>query len=160
MTLADVEVFTVPAAIVHDTERALRRAGDHGYELFVLWSGHINNTTFEVRTAHVPHQSSYQLAEGLLVRVEGEALHKLNAWLYDNGEALGVQIHAHPTDAYHSTTDSAYPIVTTLGGLSIVAANFCAGELLDKHSATYRLTAAGWRRLRRRQLPRTIEIVA
>lgn len=156
MTLADVDRFVVPSAVIVETEEALRNAGARGHELFVLWTGRVEHKTFDVRTAHVPRQSSYKLPEGLLVRVEADALHQLNSWLYEHGETLGVQIHAHPDAAYHSQTDSTYPIVTTLGGLSLVAARFCAGDLLARSSAAYRLTTSGWSHMTRRRLVRTV----
>src|SRR5258708_7476442 len=99
--------------IVAKTEETLRSAGAEGYEAFVLWSGRQNGRTFDVRTAHVPQQKSYRLPSGLCVRVEGDELHRLNVWLYESGEVLAVQVHAHPDEAYHSETANAYPIVAT-----------------------------------------------
>lgn len=154
----DVERFSVPRTVVDDTEDALREAGAQELERFVLWSGRREGAGFEVITAHVPRQSSYRLPGGLLVRVEGEALHQLNAWLFDHGEVLVVQVHAHPDDAYHSDTDNTYPIVTALGGLSIVAPSFCAGPLLGRGTAAYRLGATGWKRLSRRRLASTVVV--
>lgn len=78
-----------------------------------------------------------------MVRVDGDALHRLNVWLYQHQQMLGVQVHAHPTDAYHSDTDDTFPIVTTLGGLSLVVPNFCRRDLF-RGSAAYRLTPNGW----------------
>ena len=147
MTLEEVARFRVPADIVSKTEVSLRRAGRDGYELFVLWSGKLQDDSFWVRTAHVPKQTSYQLETGLCVRVEGDALHKLNMWLYEAGEMLAAQVHAHPAAAYHSDTDDSFPIVTTLGGLSLVVPDFCSGGLFAG-SAAYRLAVDGWRKIR------------
>ena len=144
MNLTRLERFTIPTRIVDDTERSLRRAGRKGLELFVLWSGLVIENEFFARTAHVPRQTSYQLETGLMVRVDGDALHQLNAWLYDHDEVLMVQIHAHPTTAFHSTTDDTYPIVTADGSLSIVAADFCRHGLLSDSSAVYRLDNQTW----------------
>jgi hypothetical protein len=157
MTLAKVKKFVIPQTVVAETEAALRRRGAEGYECFVLWSGRQSDSTFSVRTTHVPAQTSYQLPEGLLVRVDGPALHALNLWLFENEETLGAQVHAHPSRAYHSATDNTYPIVTTVGGLSLVAPDFCAGGLLCRGIAGYRLTPNGWYRLRRRRLRRLLE---
>lgn len=156
MSLADVERFAVPATIVADTERSLSHAGRDGYELFVLWSGTQVGAVFRVRSGHVPKQTSYRLKSGLCVRVEGEALHNLNAWLFQHGETLAAQVHAHPTDAYHSETDDAFPIVTTLGGLSLVVPDFCRAGLFPQ-SAAYRLGADGW--LQDSAIDRLIEVV-
>ena len=144
MSLAEVEQFNVSAAIVAETEDALRFAGARGYEAFVLWSGIVRDREFDVRTAHVPRQEAYKLSSGLCVRVDGDELHRLNVWLYEAGEIMAVQVHAHPDDAYHSDTDDAYPIVATLGGLSVVAAQFCRDGLFAASSAIYRLVADGW----------------
>lgn len=147
MKLRDVELFSIPATVVADTERSLRLAGDRGLELFVLWSGVIDGRALAIRTAHVPPQMSYQLEDGLMVRVDGPALHELNAWLYDHQEILAVQVHAHPTDAFHSETDDTYPIVTAEGSVSIVAADFCSKGLFSDSTAAYRLTKGYWRQL-------------
>ena len=144
MTLAEVEQFHVPIGIVKKTEETLRGAGLKGYEVFVLWSGRYNGRLFDVRTAHVPRQNSYRLKSGLCVRVDGPELHRLNLWLYEAGEILAAQIHAHPDEAYHSDTDDTYPIMAVLGGLSIVAAEFCREGLLVPSTAIYRLYPDGW----------------
>jgi hypothetical protein len=146
VTLEQVGKLLVPSAALERTEDALRDAGRDGYELFVLWSGIVEDGHFRVRTPHVPRQSSYKTKTGLLVRIEADALHRFNIWLYENQEMLGVQVHAHPADAYHSETDSAYPIVTTVGGYSIVAADFARRGLLCEDTAVYQLTPDGWAR--------------
>jgi hypothetical protein len=145
VTLPDVRRFQVPRDVVVETEGALQHASRDGYEVFVLWSGTIEDDRFVVRTPHLPKQKSYRLrGHELLVRVEGEALHELNARLYETREILGVQVHAHPTTAFHSNTDDTFPIVTTLGGLSIVAPDFCYRGLFVPGTAIYRLEAQGW----------------
>lgn len=144
MSLTTVGRFCVSEDVRENTERSLRAAGRDGYELFVLWSGRIDGDTFDVMAAHVPKQTSSKTRHGLLVTVEGEALHKMNVWLYEHEQMLGAQIHAHPRKAFHSETDDTYPIVTTLGGLSLVAANFCRRGLQHRSSAAYRLTPGGW----------------
>lgn len=145
MTLAEVELIQVPRNIVAQTEETLRSAGAEGYEVFVLWSGRRNGQAFRIQTAHVPRQRSYRLKTGLCVRVDGDELHRLNVWLYESGEILAAQVHAHPDEAYHSETDDTYPIVAALGGVSIVAAEFCRAGLFTASTAIYRLYVEGWR---------------
>jgi hypothetical protein len=138
-----VDRFEVPSAVVADTERSLRHAGARSRELFVVWTGVLDGSSFNVRVGHVPPQTSYRTRDGLLVRVDGDALHQLNIWLYEHQQLLGAQVHAHPDRAYHSDTDDTFPIVTTLGGLSLVVPDFCRRGLLPR-SAAYRLTPSGW----------------
>jgi hypothetical protein len=144
MSLDHVGRLLVPVEALKRTENSLRAAGREGFELFVLWSGTPEGDAFCVKTPHVPRQTAYRSRRGLLVRIEGDALHELNRWLYEHGETLGAQVHAHPSDAYHSETDDSYPIVTVLGGFSIVAADFARRGLLCEDTAVYRLTPNGW----------------
>ncbi len=144
MTLVDVAQFAVPVSIIEQTEAILQDAGRSNCEAFVLWSGTHDETAFQVRSLHYPPQTAYRTPDGLLVRVDGDALHALNAWLFENQETLAVQVHAHPTDAYHSETDDSFPIVTTLGGVSVVAADFAFHGLLNEATAAYRLDQYGW----------------
>lgn len=159
MSLAQISRFEVATEIVEKTEAAIRRAGADGYELFVLWTGTAcDDGVFTIRTPHVPAQTSYRLDTGLCVRVGGDELHRLNMWLYEAGEVLAVQIHSHPTRAYHSDTDDAYPMVTQIGGLSIVLPDFGAPGLTGPGVATYRLAASGWRRLRDRPATQLLKV--
>jgi hypothetical protein len=158
MNLSKINQFEVAAEIVERTEAAMRRAGGDGYELFVLWTGTRSGDTFTVRTPHVPAQTSYRHDSGLCVRVDGNELHRLNQWLYEAREVLAVQIHTHPTRAYHSSTDDTYPIVTETGGLSIVLPDFAAHGLTGPGVATYRLATSGWRRLRDRAATRLLKV--
>lgn len=134
----------VSAEILERSQQSLRRAGRDGRELFVLWSGQQRGKVCEVLAGHVPRQTSYKSRKGLLVRVEGDALHKLNRWLFEHEQTLVAQLHAHPDDAYHSGTDDTYPIVTQLGGLSLVAARFCEDGLISDSTAAFRLHEEGW----------------
>ena len=78
------------------------------------------------------------------MEVKGEELHKLNAWLYTAEQVLAVQIHCHPGEAYHSETDNRFPIVTAVGGASVVVPDFCRHGLLTQGTAVYRLSDKGW----------------
>ena len=146
-SLEAVRRFVVSPEQLADTRRALRRAGRARYELFVLWSGVARGAEMHVRTCHVPRQTSSKTSAGLLVHVEGEALHGLNVWLYEHGETLAAQVHAHPADAFHSDTDDSFPIVTSLGGLSLVVPDFARDGVLVPASAAFRLSGHGWDRV-------------
>ena len=159
MSLEHIRCFRVPSDLISRTERELRRAGREGYELFVLWSGTVNGNTIEISTVHVPEQTSYKTKGGLLIRVEGDALHQLNVWLYEHDQTLAAQVHAHPTDAFHSDTDDAFPIVTELGGLSLVAPHFARRGVLCKGAAAYRLAAEGWIEIPAGELTDVIQVV-
>lgn len=156
--LDQVRLFRIPATVISETREALWQAGRGGHELFVLWSGTVSGECFTVRTSHVPEQTSYRTVSGLLVRVGGEALHELNVWLYERQETLAAQVHGHPTEAFHSATDDTFPIVTALGGLSIVAANFARDGLLTREAAVFRLSDSGWMQVPLPNLRSLIEV--
>ena len=115
-TFSSIREFIVPEPVCDETDRVLREAGLGRNEHFVLWSGVIDKERFLARTLHNPHQTASRLESGLCVRVGGDELDRINRWLYENGERLAVQVHSHPTEAFHSDTDDAFPMVTTLGG--------------------------------------------
>ena len=144
MTLRAVRQFRIQASALRETEEAIRSAGQDGYESFVLWSGTCDDDTFTVAKAHIPEQTSYKLDAGLCVRIDGSELHRLNVWLYEAEQIIGVQVHSHPGDAYHSETDDTYPIATLDGSLSIVLPFFGRDGWESSDIAAYRLGQDGW----------------
>ena len=147
MTLRGVRRFRIQASGLRETEDAIRTAGQHGYESFVLWSGTRKDDTFTVAKVHFPEQTSYKLDTGLCVHVDGPELHRLNVWLYEAQQVIGVQVHSHPGDAYHSETDDTYPIATLEGSLSIVLPFFGRDGWESNEIVAYRLDQDGWVKL-------------
>ena len=144
MTLQGVRRFSVEASTLQETVEAIRAAGLKGFELFVVWSGVRDDDTFTVVDVHVPRQVSYKRESGLCVRVDGSELHRLNVWLYEAQQEIGVQVHGHPREAYHSETDDAFPIATLDGSLSIVLPFFGRDGWASDDIAAYRLGQDGW----------------
>ncbi len=146
MNLTGVRAFVVPMALVDQTLEPLRAAGREGWEAFVLWGGRLDpdGERLEFVSAYFPEQTTTRSEEGLLVLVDGEALFRVNRAFYKQGLILSAQVHSHPTDAYHSETDDAYPLMTLVGGLSAVVPDFGNGgrEALSGW-AWYRLVGPG-----------------
>jgi hypothetical protein len=125
--LSDIAQFTVTRAVLSGTLNVVRAAGAEGHEAFVLWGGvrdPADPAVLHLRSAVRPWQRPQKTARGLLVTVPGKALFSANKLLYERGEVLAAQAHSHPTDAFHSSTDDDYPLVTLLGGLSVVIPDF------------------------------------
>jgi hypothetical protein len=154
--LVDMDAFHIPADVIASTDAALRETGAAQCERFVLWTGSIDGSTFTASTAYHPAQTAYRTADGLCVTVGGDELHRLNMWLYENRQTLAVQVHTHPNRAYHSDTDSTFPIVTELGGLSLVVPDFGERGITGGGVTAYRLGPRGWRRLRGRRYRRLV----
>ena len=144
MTLRGVRRFRIKADAIRATVDAIRSAGEDGYELFVIWSGTCDDDIFTVAEVHIPEQTSYKLDDGLCVQVDGPELHRLNMWLYEEQQVIGVQVHGHPTEAYHSETDDTYPIATMHGSLSIVLPFFGHDGWESNDIAAFRLGQDGW----------------
>jgi hypothetical protein len=146
VTLIHVREFSVPLGLVDQTLERVQEAGQKGYETFVLWGGTLDDTRhrFQFVSGYVPAQTTTRGEDGLLVVVDGDALFQVNRAFYEEGLTLAAQVHSHPTDAYHSETDDAYPLMTLIGGLSGVVPDFGAGgrARLDDW-AWYRLTGPG-----------------
>jgi len=145
--LTAVETFVLPRSLLESSLDVLADIGRRRAEGFVVWGGvREGETRFRFEAGLVPEQTAHTTEDGLLVTVHGDALHKINVKLNDNGLMLAGQIHSHPTDAYHSTTDDQLPLVTVLGGLSVVVPDF-ARDGLDAYEefAWYRLAGyAQW----------------
>ena len=143
--LLAVRTFVIPAVVLRDTIEFLRDVGREGFEGFVLWGGErVEQALFEFRSAIIPNQRAMLTDNGLLVTVEGQALFEVNQQLHERGEILAAQVHSHPTEAYHSSTDDQFAMATLVGALSIVIPDFARYAPADMEQwACYRLSAAG-----------------
>jgi hypothetical protein len=137
--LLAIRRFIVPPSVIHPTLEVLAESGRQGYESFVVWGGtrEEDEETFVFRSAYKPRQRSYKTERGLFVHVDEEALDRVNRAFNDEGLILAGQAHAHPTEAYHSDTDDVLPLVTLLGGLSVVVPDFAEGGLKDSDRFTW-----------------------
>jgi hypothetical protein len=146
MTLAEVETVTIPRACLETVYLHLREVGRQGYEGLGLLVGRQDGKRFNVLEGVVPAQKHIRNSDGVCVITEAAELHRLNVWLYRQKFTLIAQIHSHPTDAYHSSTDDAYAIATTIGSFSLVIPEFARGPFSLERAATYRLNArAQWK---------------
>lgn len=134
-----VERVYVPVELAHSAHTHLQRVGQTGLEGFALWAGTLEERVFCVRETYIPVQQGWRSEAGVCVTVDGRELHHINLWLFQRGWTLIAQLHSHPTDAYHSETDDAFPIVTTVGGLSLVVPDFAQRPFSLADCAVYRL---------------------
>jgi proteasome lid subunit RPN8/RPN11 len=157
--LSGVTTVAVPRSSVDEIQAHLRRVGRDGYEGLGLLVGRQDGERFEVTQAVIPAQRHRRTSDGVCVIVEGPELHRLNVWLYRKKLTLVAQIHSHPGRAYHSDTDDAYAVATTVGCLSLVVPDFARRPFELRDVASYRLDAkARWKPLSRAEVARTITI--
>jgi hypothetical protein len=151
---------TLPKTLAEATRDHLRYMGRRGFEGFVLWAGELDGKAFRVTHTVVPEQHAVKTDDGVYVQVKADELHRLNVWLYESRRLLLAQIHSHPTDAYHSETDDAYPIAVTAGCFSLVVPDFAVRPFSFGDCAVYRLSTGGlWEELSSKQVSETFSIV-
>lgn len=146
--LLDVTSVVVPHDLALEAHAHLRKVGEFSLEGLALWVGVKEEHIFRVTRAVIPKQHNVRSESGVSVSVPAEELHRLNVWLFENQLTLLAQLHSHPTHAYHSDTDDAFPIATTVGSLSLVIPDFAARPFALPECAVYRLSAKGvWEKL-------------
>jgi hypothetical protein len=114
--------FGLPHRVLDETFTYFRGCGRGRRECQILWIGPWatpETITRAVHPKHSAHADGFELDE---------------RWLNDFGFALArenmsirVQVHTHPNKAFHSSTDDAFPIIHTIGFLSLVIPNFAFG---------------------------------
>ena len=128
--------------ILTSTFRTLRSCGLGKSECVVYWVGPAAGPIVD-GVEHPVHERS---AFGYVVD---------NRWLTDFWKRLAsshrsvkAQVHTHPGDAFHSTIDDEWPIVSQAGFLSIVIPDFAVGEPSLDDAWIGRLQADGtWRQV-------------
>ena len=142
--LLPIKNFVIPISILSQTIAFLRQVGVQGMEGFVLWAGSkdvMEERRFRFQSFIIPEQRAMLTDSGLLVAVDGKALFDVNKAVHGRNQILAAQIHSHPTSAYHSSTDDAFPLVTLMGSLSIVIPDFAKNAPDDlERWAWYRLS--------------------
>ena len=158
--LLPIKRLKLPKSCALEALDHLRKVGRRRVEGVALWAGVRDGADFHVRLTIVPQQYAGSVEDGLIYVVPGEELHRISILLYEQGLTLAAQIHSHPTEAFHSDTDDAYPIVTVLGGVSVVVPDFARDNLDVNLWAVFRLLPGqGWVGLTPRERAEFIEIV-
>ncbi len=153
-----VRELIVPAPILGRTCALLRARGETGHELLVLWLGRVDSGAATVLHAVAPTQEALRSEDGVGYFVSGETLFELNKLLSETKLRLIAQVHSHPSEAFHSSADDRFAVVTTDGGFSLVAPDFAAGEPFDQW-AMYRLVLGRWRHVAGAEMSRTLRVV-
>lgn len=158
--LQHLRCFHVSANIIAQTMQFLAAMGNTGNEGLVLWAGTIESAEAFVTEAMAPRQTPIRTETGLAIYVGPETLHDLNVWLHQHRVRLLAQVHSHGEEAYHSSTDDQYSLVTTLGGLSVVVPAFAQAPFDLETCSVHRLTTNGWITLNRTEAARLLDLEA
>lgn len=161
--LASLQKISIPEVVLHKSYQHFQIFGKNGLEAFALWLGRFKDEEknhFAVTEAFIPSQDNQSTELGLSVSISGEALHRLNIYLFKNNLRLLAQIHSHPGPAYHSETDDSFPVTTQLGSFSIVVPYFGSIPFSLNTVAVYRLSQENdWSLVPLEELKRFFEII-
>lgn len=138
-----VESVRASRRLVDEAQSFLRDAGRTGNEGLVLLAGRLDGDVFEISDLLVPKQRGIRTADGVCVVVDEDEMRRINVHLFNSKLRLVAQIHSHPSEAYHSSMDDEYAIVTTVGGLSLVVPDFARRPFNLDECSVYRLDASG-----------------
>lgn len=116
--------YRVPDALLRETFATLRRCGHGRRECQALWLSEWSlpeQICAVVHPQHSSHAGGFQVASKWINDLWGE--------LARTGRGIRVQIHTHPTEAFHSAIDDAFPIIHEVGFLSLVIPDFGLGPI-------------------------------
>jgi len=159
--LVKIQKILLPLKHIEIIYEHLRSVGHNGVEGIALLLGKFEDEEkFIITASLIPKQEAYRTESGLFYYVGGEELHRINRWAYENKLSLIAQIHSHPGEAYHSSLDDAYAIMSIVGGFSIVIPNFAFGPIDIKLWETYRLSPSSeWKHVAYKEVQKLFEII-
>lgn len=133
-------VLSVPQKIVVDSLASLRDAGRENKERVLLWLARSQDDQVRVVDMFVPDQMS----ERDFFRIPATGMTRILAHLRTNDVFIGVQVHSHPQEAFHSEADDRWAIVRHKGALSLVVPDFArhtTPENFVRQTAAFSLSA-------------------
>jgi hypothetical protein len=128
--------------ILRRTYDMLQKCGRGKCECVVYWTGPAGSDVVD-GLEHPPHRRSPGGYE-----VDSRWLTKFWKELRVRKRSIKAQVHTHPGEAFHSTTDDKWPIVSQAGFVSVVIPDFAAGEPTLNYAWIGRLQPNGeWQEL-------------
>lgn len=117
-------MLRLSAQVLKETILALERCGNGRCECVVYWTGPRDVSSKVDGWEHPAHRRSpygYQIEDAWLTAY----------WfrLAKENRSIRAQIHTHPGEAFHSATDDQWPVVSTVGFISLVVPNFARGSI-------------------------------
>lgn len=133
--------YQVARALLAQTFEALRRCGRGHHECQVLWTSAWVRPEVISAVVHPRHR-----AHALGFELNSAWISQFWRDLASTGQGIRVQVHTHPGAAFHSAVDDAYPIIHTVGFMSLVIPNFAMGPISFGQAYLAEITPDGsWR---------------
>ena len=117
-------VYSLPNRMIEETFATFRSCGANKQECQLYWLSPWSNPLELTEVVHPKHWASRQ---GLSVNSKWIDLF----WndLAQRGVGVRVQVHTHPSEAFHSATDDVFPLLFDAGFLSLVIPDFAMGPI-------------------------------
>ena len=117
-------VYQIPQSVLLRTFEQFRACGAGRRECQTLWLSAWQAPELireVVHPRHQAHRGGFELDSGWLTAF----------WLdlARRGVGVRVQIHTHPQEAFHSATDDEFPLIHSVGFLSLVIPRFGLGPI-------------------------------
>jgi hypothetical protein len=119
-----VTVYRLPRSILDDSFCHFRQCGAGCRECLTLWVGPWVTPGVVTKVVHPQHAASL----GSFI-VDDDWLSNFWLWLADENLGIRLQVHTHPTVAFHSPIDDEHPIIRSPGFLSLVIPDFAFGPV-------------------------------
>lgn len=147
----------VPKELVAESVRLLETLSAGERESVILWVGVATQTPARVQRIVIPEQR----ASRDHFEVPLSARLQLITELGRTGETVLVQLHTHPSEAFHSPVDDRLAVPRQTGALSIVVPHFgqdWSGSLWET-SVNRHLGRGRWEELDRVSLGQALEVI-
>lgn len=116
--------YKVPAALLAETFDLFRQCGGGRRECQVIWTSTWAEPLTISRVVHPRHR-----AHGGGFELDDDWINDFWLELARTGQGIRVQVHTHPHEAFHSSIDDEYPILHSVGFLSLVIPDFARGPV-------------------------------
>jgi hypothetical protein len=136
-------MYRVPRRMIDETFAILRSCGAGERECQLYWASPWDEPLSLIHVVHPNHSSSFGG-----VTLDEAWINKFWVELADSGLGVRVQVHTHPSEAFHSKTDDDFPLIHEVGFLSLVIPDFAHGPVGFDHAYLTEIQPDGrWRQV-------------
>jgi hypothetical protein len=157
-----VSRYLIPFEVVSTTQTYLKELGSKYAEGIAYWTGLFKDSEAIIRSAIFPSDYASGLEGGFgFSSVNLETAFKVANEIHRRKEFLLIQLHTHPSEAFHSFTDNNYPISHRIGFVSIVIPHFARFPMEDRNTwKAYEYKGIGkWHSLGKREIMKKFVII-
>jgi len=115
-----INEIRLPYSIVTETFEFFKDNGKYDLETCAIWVGEAYLDIFEVKEVWFPKQENTMIS----YYIPDIDVHNINVRLNKNKYSAIAQLHTHPREAFHSSVDDDYTILTLPGSFSIVIPDY------------------------------------